>query len=1395
MTDRPLGRRWIAAAGSLVLASVVAGEAYVWLVMAPADERAAVERHRVSQASRADLRRLALDRWLGQGRHDAEMVAAFPSTIALARQAQASGASKAPDQQHLSEVLSVLVLEQDVSGVCLLGQPGRALAGAGDVGACLAPEWREALAVTLRGGGARVELGGVSVAFMAPVVEASGGRPLGAVLTVEPADAWLSPFLQSGHEAEEKALLVQWDGSRPQAWLPSSADARHLAPSSPPPQVLGPSRPRAARDHEAWYTEAAGRRVLLAVRALNEGRWTLSAGVDEAVILGPVRRQARAAALQLGLGLSLLGLATLALTYGLQRGHEARLARQRVAVATLFERANDAILVATLDGRLVEVNARAEELYGRARGDLLRSRVFDLWPTEGRPEAQERWNETLERGQMVSEAEHVGRDRQRVPVEISSRRVRWGDADAVVAIVRDVGERRRSAAQILRLNQLLRTLLEARAAVLRAGDRATLLDGVCRALTEGGLAPLAWVGWLDTEARQVRPVAGAGVAQGYLDNLIVPMDPPGAGGPVARAVQLARPALCQDVVVDPDSGPWRVAQIENGFRATAAFPLEVDGRVAAVLAIYLREPNSFGADQVGLFESLAADLGTALAALEHEADRQRAQDALRVSEERYRFLAENMADVIWTLDLPSLRFTYVSPSVRKLRGVSPEETVGQPVRASLPPAEFERLSADLRLALAALEAGDDSQRVQVRELDQVCSDGSLVATEVVTTLLTDASGRPVGVLGVSRDLSERRRGEAALHERTTLLQAILESPAQSVFALDRELRYTAFNQSHARATRAVYGREPVLGESVLEAISEPGDRARAQARCERALGGEASVDESAWGDPRLGRRLFEVSYNPIRGNDGSVGGVAVFAVDVTTRRQAEARLHQLWQAVEQSPVAVVITSPDGSIEYVNRRFCEATGYSLTEALGANPRILKSGLTPEAVYRELWATVLEGGTWRGELVNRRKDGSHFCEEVSISPVRDASGRIAHFVAVKEDVTERNRAAQALQETQQLLLQAQKMEAIGRLAAGVAHDFNNLLGVIRGNAELLRRQLAADHPGLGRLDQLLQASDRGAELARQLLTFGRKQPTQTRVLHLGRAVADAEHMLRRLIGEDVELRVVIPASLPPVRADPVQIEQVLLNLAVNARDAMPEGGSLTVELARIDPETAAADGLPPAEHVVLVVTDTGCGMDAETLSHVFEPFFTTKEVGKGTGLGLATVYSIASRLGGQARVESGPGAGSTFRVYLPADSSGADLTTQAASPVAAAGSGQGQTVLVVEDEEGLRALLEELLTSLGYRVLTAGRPDQALALARQHGERVDLLLTDVIMPGGNGRELARTLQAERPSLRVLLMSGYSADVLARPENGPADLPLLDKPFTLESLSSAVREALSS
>jgi two-component system, cell cycle sensor histidine kinase and response regulator CckA len=423
----------------------------------------------------------------------------------------------------------------------------------------------------------------------------------------------------------------------------------------------------------------------------------------------------------------------------------------------------------------------------------------------------------------------------------------------------------------------------------------------------------------------------------------------------------------------------------------------------------------------------------------------------------------------------------------------------------------------------------------------------------------------------------------------------------------------------------------------------------------------------------------------------------------------------------------------------------------------------------------------------ELELRTKTGRIVWVEVNEAPIVEG-GQCVQVVGALTDITERKRADRERERLHEQLRQAHKMEAVGRLAGGVAHDFNNLLGVITGYAEILERE--GDPSVAPKVEQILKASERAASLTRQLLTFSRRQILDPKVLDLSNVVRDMEKMLRRLIGEDVRLEVAAPAGLGTIRADPGQLEQVLMNLAVNARDAMPGGGSLKVVVDGAVIDEGQSRDVPAGRYVRLSVTDSGEGIEADALPHIFEPFFTTKEKGKGTGLGLATVYAIVQQSGGAIVVESRPGHGTTFRVYLPrrdeAPSTRHD-THAATAPVGGTG-----TVLVVEDDDTLRSIIGMMLRDSGYTVLEASGGPQALSLAERHPAAIDVVLTDVVMPGLNGRQLCEMLATRRTGVAVIYMSGYTDEVLER--NGVLEGgAVLHKPFTTAALLEIVHRAM--
>jgi two-component system, cell cycle sensor histidine kinase and response regulator CckA len=508
------------------------------------------------------------------------------------------------------------------------------------------------------------------------------------------------------------------------------------------------------------------------------------------------------------------------------------------------------------------------------------------------------------------------------------------------------------------------------------------------------------------------------------------------------------------------------------------------------------------------------------------------------------------------------------------------------------------------------------------------------------------------------------------------------------------------------------------------------------------------------------------------------------------RQLAEQSLRKLSCAVEQSADAIMITDSDGVIEYVNPTFEKLTGFSLQESVGQGRGIFTSGQQPPAIYRELWETISVGNVYHNILVNRKKNGELYYVDENISPIRDLEGNITHFVSNGRDLTKRL-------DLEAQLLQAQKMDAVGRLAGGVAHDFNNLLTIITSYSELALDSVVPGSATQNRLQEILSAARRAAELTRQLLAYSRNQPQALRVAELNPVVNGIVKTLHRLIGEDIELSFVAGEELGRIRLDPMQIEQILMNLAANARDAMPEGGRCTIETANVyldEPYAAAKKAvIPTGRYAVLTVTDTGAGIPPEHLPHIFEPFYTTKSSGKGTGLGLATVYGIVKQNHGFVWAYSEDGMGTIFKVYFPCVQERAVTITEPPEPEARSLRRGRETVLLVEDEDALRQATAEFLNLRGYTVLEAKDGRQALSIATSYGFPIHLTVTDVVMPHLSGGQLARELATVRPEAGVLFVSGYAGQTVLDHKVVDVETNFLQKPFTLTQLEGKVRAIL--
>jgi len=640
----------------------------------------------------------------------------------------------------------------------------------------------------------------------------------------------------------------------------------------------------------------------------------------------------------------------------------------------------------------------------------------------------------------------------------------------------------------------------------------------------------------------------------------------------------------------------------------------------------------------------------------------------------------------------------------------------------------------------------------------------------------------------------RLRVETALGESEARKAAVLDSVLDCIVTMDAEGTVIEFNSAASRTFG--YPKAEAIGRSLAELIIPPQFRERHRAGLARCL---------ATGEGPLIGKLIEVTAMRADGSEIPVelaitairsGAAQIFTGvlrDITARKQAEITRAQLAAIVDSSDDAIISLSMEGTVLTWNAGAERLYGYAASEMIGRNRALL----VPDGSSAEL-VSVMERAA-RGEmgevLETRRvrKDGSVVDIALVTSPMTDSTGRVASVSTIARNITSRKKAEAELRELEEQYQQAQKMEAIGRLAGGVAHDFNNLLTVILGFCELLLADLDPNDVRQADIGEIQKAGARAAGLTRQLLAFSRKEIIQPALLDLNVIVTDIRVMLVRLIGENMTVVLALEEALAPVKADRGQIEQIVLNLAVNARDAMPKGGTLTIATSTVELNehyTKTHLAVKPGSYVVLTVTDTGTGMSPEVQSRLFEPFFTTKEPGKGTGLGLATVYGIVTRSGGSVTVDSTVGGGTSFMVFLP--------RADAAEPVVAApppldrGRAARHTVLVVEDAEGLRELTRRLLERQGHTALVAANADEARELFDQHGS-IDLLLTDVVMPGASGPELVKELVGRRTTLKVIYMSGYTDDAIVHHGVLDPGIVFLQKPFSSESLALKIREAL--
>jgi two-component system, cell cycle sensor histidine kinase and response regulator CckA len=760
-------------------------------------------------------------------------------------------------------------------------------------------------------------------------------------------------------------------------------------------------------------------------------------------------------------------------------------------------------------------------------------------------------------------------------------------------------------------------------------------------------------------------------------------------------------------------------------------------------------------------------------------ERKKAEEAVRRSEMRFRRVWESSMDGMRILDADG-RIVMVNDSFCRLMGKPEEELIGQPFTVLYESESVEQDESDRNIYRHRFENRSFAHH---QEVELSLPQGRRILVGLSNSLL-EIPNEPPLLLSIFRDMTERRFAEEKMRESEEKFRSLSEQSPNMIY-INKGGKVVYVNEKCVELLG--YSKEEFYSPSFsfLDLIAEDYRPLVQENFTKHLSGGEIPTYEYLLLG-KNGQRIVGLHTTRLINYEGS-NAILGIVTDITEHRRAEDELRRLYRAVEQSPTSIVITDVAGTIEYVNPKFTEVSGYSLEEVKGKTPRVLKSGYTSPAEYTKLWETILSGKEWRGEFRNKKKNGELYWELASISPVRDASGTITHFLAVKEDVTARKML-------EQQLWQAQKMESLGTLASGVAHDFNNILGIILGYASLLRQKSLLVDKAVPYVDSIITAAERGAGLVKQILTFARKSEFKLAHIDVNSIIGELTTMLGETFPKTITLSLQLEKDLPPLSIDRTQLHQALLNLCVNARDAMSEHGSISIAT-RLVNGGILAQRFPSSkgiDYVEISVSDTGSGIDEATKGRIFEPFFTTKDVGKGTGLGLSVVFGVVQEHQGFVDVESEPGRGSTFRVYLPLPA-GSVIAPEIEGLVSQRKFGGTETVLVVEDEQLMLELVVTVLKDNGYHVLEAKDGEEALRIHAANEGKIDAVLSDYGLPRLDGWAACRRMKEKDPELIVFLASGYlEPDVKSEILTGGA-AGFIGKPYSPSEILRRLRNAL--
>ena len=983
----------------------------------------------------------------------------------------------------------------------------------------------------------------------------------------------------------------------------------------------------------------------------------------------------------------------------------------------------------------------------------------------------------------------------------------------------DNAARRQEAEAFAELSSAIASSLELQKILAFVVDRACALLGTQRSAVALVNSTEPEVSWLFLASRGMSPAFTEGMRPRHRRD-----------GTTPAAIAERRPVWSADLLNDPafDLTPATRAAVEaEGYRAVLSVPLLVGERVLGALVTYRDHVRPFSDRQVELLQAFADQAALALENSRLYEESQRRQRESEVLSEAARAItasldldtvlrriADGAKDLVGSdiaamgfregeTDTVTVRYRVGSRYSDRTLIVEPGKGLGGHVLVTGRPHRTDDYASDQsfdKSNLAGALADDVVAAMVVPIKTEERVEGTLYVANRTRRPFTDRDEAIlVRLAAVAAIAIKNAQLFASERESERRYRTLVEGSIQGIY-IDRDWVTLFANSTFAR----ILGYESpraLIGLDTRGWIA-PHERSRIEGYRTARLAGEPVPAQYEFQAVRtdgsliwIGIQIAEILWEGDRAFQSTV-------LDISERKRAEASLRESEArkgTILSAALDCIITiDHEGRVVEFNPAAERTFGYTSAQALG---RELAQLIVPPSLrdqHRRGLAQYLATGEGpvigrRLELTAMRADGTEFPVEVAIIAI--PSDGPPMFTGFLRDISERKRAEEALRQSEAQLRQSQKMDAVGQLAGGVAHDFNNLLTVITGRTELLLLRLPLDDPRRRDIELVRKTADRAATLTQQLLAFSRKQMLQVKVLDLNGVVANMALMLKPLIGETIDLLTLLDPTLGRVRADPAQIEQIVVNLAVNARDAMPQGGRLTIQTANIELDDAFIEAHPGASagpHAMLCVRDSGAGMSPDVLAHIFEPFFTTKEVGKGTGLGLATVYGIVKQHGGYVGIESAAGTGTAVTIYLARVAASADsvAATESAAPLVAASG----TVLVVEDEGELRELTTEVLGMAGYSILSAGSPREALDVARRHQGPIDLLLTDVVMPGMSGRDLADRLVPDHPGMKVLYMSGYTDDAIVHHGVLDPGTALLQKPFTPDKLTRMVGDVLS-